>query len=666
MKKLLLCAAIASLGITADSYAQILTEDFEAATPPALPSTVTGTVTGGGRGWQTYGGSSDYTINASAGAVIAAHTKFAVVNDQIAHNNNPAKMESAGFSLASTSGVYLVFDYWYKKYRLTATNRTEIAWVEFSTDNGASYTTIDSLPAFGGGWTTRAIALTGTSATCKLRFCYSDKQSGTTDTAGIIGMALDNIKVLTPPANDIALTAVGPVAGNPNGGYAKVGTNFGAFTGNITNLGGTPISTFNWGYKVGSAAWVTGSQAVTVAPYGTATFTCTPAAPCTAAGQQTVTIYVGVSGDAIHTNDTMTTTVVGVNTMPTKRPLFEEPTGTWCGFCVRGIVYMDSIWRAYPGGVSVVSVHNSDPMASDNGRSTNHDAFMGNLISGYPSLVSDRIDVDDPSSVFSIYGILKDWFGFADMKMTTTTTSSTVTVNATVTPATNLSGDYRLELILTEDRVSGTTSGWEQHNYYNGGGRGALQNTEYNFVTLPATIPATTMKYDFVSRWTVPDLGVDPNGVAGSLPATMTAGTAYNYSFNAVNIAANWHSNKMRAIVVLIDNTTGSITKGMALNTVNTRWFLGVSDVKAGIQGVRIFPNPASQDANMIFDLTDAGKVSISVIDIAGRTVYAQSGEMGSGEQHINIPVADLAAGIYNVIVATDKGSVTARLSVAK
>ncbi len=668
MKKLLLCFAAATLGIATQGSAQYLTQDFEGVTPPALPSSYTNTVTGLGNGWQT--ANAAHTIYASAGIGIPAHTKYAFVDDQAAHSNAPAKLKTSTFDLSSATGtVFLKYDYWFPQYSLTSTGRREIAWVEFSTDNGSTWSTVDSFEAMG-GWTTRGIALPSTSSsTCNLRFCYSDnRNTSSTDSAGIIGVGLDNIQVLTPPTAEIALTAMSPVDGDPSSDYAIVSSGSFTFTGQVYNNGASTVSSFDWGYKMGSGAWVTGTASgLSIAPFNSGTFACT-AAPCTTAGQSAVSMYVRLTGDADYSNDTLGTNVYGVASFPTKVPLFEEPTGTWCGFCVRGIVYMDSIWRAHSGAVSVISVHNSDPMQAANSSTVAYDNLISSKVGGYPGLVLDRmIDAQDPANAFSAYNAASTWYGFAGMTQTHVTTSSTITINTTVTPTMNLSGDYRLELVLTEDRVHGTTSGYDQHNYYNSHSYGHLQNTEYDFWTLPATIPAASMYYDFVARTTIPaDLETNPNGVAGSLPATMTAGTPYTYSFAPVTYTSAWNCNKMRAVVILIDNNSSSATYGYALNSVNSVTYLGVSDVKAGLMGLRIFPNPAQNNAEIMFDNQDAGNITVSVVDVAGRTLFTQSQNMNAGEQHVNVNVADLNTGIYNVIISNEKGSITERLSIAK
>ena len=58
-------------------------------------------------------------------------------------------------------------------------------------------------------------------------------------------------------------------------------------------------------------------------------------------------------------NDTLSKSIVALAFQPTKRVLFEEATGTWCQWCPRGAVYMDSLHKVYPTTAMLVAVHNS-------------------------------------------------------------------------------------------------------------------------------------------------------------------------------------------------------------------------------------------------------------------------------------------------------------------
>jgi hypothetical protein len=76
------------------------------------------------------------------------------------------------------------------------------------------------------------------------------------------------------------------------------------------------------------------------------------------------------------------------------------------------------------------------------------------------------------------------------------------------------------------------------------------------------------------------------------------------------------------------------------------------------LQGItlNLYPNPANQEVNIA--LNGAALESVVVIDQFGRTVKVSNVS--------NINVSDLATGVYQVILYTDKGNITRRLVVSK
>ena len=649
--------------------------NFVGTTTPGMPTGWANTFTAISghtpQGWVTTTAATNLYFGTVSNA--APHTEYAVVNEYANPGNNPANMTSPTFSLVGASSPYLTYDYVFFGAWYGTSATLEKCAAQISTDGGSTWTTVDTLvPQSSSAWVTNIVNLSAytTSSNCKIRFQYSD-----VDTP-LIGAAIGNINVFNAQTNDISLIAVAPVSGAAND-YFVTGSNV-TFSGTMQNMSPSAISSYQVSYSVDGGTPVTCTITASVASMATNNFTCTTPYTVPTTGVHNVSMWVTEAGDPVLTNDTMATTVVGVAFMPTKRLMFEEPTGSWCGYCVRGIVFMDSLYHSHGGAVSLCSVHDYngyDPMAEENTQTKDYDTYMQGKISGFPSLVVDRSLVDDPSNAIVDYLAMKDNFGFADMTITPTF-GTTITVSGTVTPALDLTGDYRVELILTEDYVHGTTSGWSQHNYYAvdvnnqplaGAGYNFQDSTSGGVVSGDAPM---YLYFHFVDRYTVPDMSSSPNGLASSLPTTMTAGTAYNYSFAAVTPTGTqaWNVNQMTAIVVLIDNNSSSPTYGQILNSINMKnpMSLGVSNVAAGINGLQVYPNPATDMAHARFELNVAGKVTFNVTDILGRVVMSNTEDMTAGGQQVNFSTANFAAGVYNVTVTTETGSTTQHLTVGK
>ena len=462
---------------------------------------------------------------------------------------------------------------------------------------------------------------------------------------------IDNIATYAAPANDLSLVQVTPAASSPKH-YGVNNSNM-TLGGTVFNMGTSAITSYTVKYQQGSGPVVSDPvSSVNIPAFGSANFTATtPYTIPATLGDYPIKMWVELAGDANSSNDSGNTVIASVAFMPAKRIFIEEGTGTWCGWCPRGAVYMDSLWNHYQSQVSLVAVHNNDPMEL-----TAYDAFIGARIGGYPSVLVDRMEEMDPGDLIDAYNSYKENFGFADIALSYVPTPEfSFSVKASVKPATDLSGDYRLALVLAEDNVTGKGSAWGQANYYSG--YAPLSGAGHNWFTEPAKVPDTKMEYDFVARHIVPS----PEGAAGSLPSTMSANTTYDYTFNTT-IRADYNRDNMRAIVVLIRNSDGAVLNSNLMNVP-----LGVSDIASGIEHFTVFPNPATSHSTVKFQLTAASKVALTITDMAGRQVQAIAGkDLSAGTHSMNINTADLPTGIYNLAIQTDKGVMTKKLSVIK
>lgn len=510
----------------------------------------------------------------------------------------------------------------------------------------ADFTTKLATITPGGSYTTDRVSLAAYNGqTIRIGF----REAGTD--AGVL--ALDDVQTVTASsAPDMALTSVSPTAGDA-ASFNTVGGNI-TISGVAKNMDIIPVSSFTVKYRVGTGSVV--SQTVTpTAPFIGAyafSFTTPAVAPAT---QTDVKVWVEFTGDTKATNDTLTTKIGGYTTKPTKKIFMEEATGTWCGWCPRGLVYMDSIYHKYPNGVVVAAVHNADPMTV-----SAYDSYISSLVSGYPNMVVDRMYANDPSTAFSYYSMLSGNYGLAKIEIVPTLTGSNLSVQAKVTPTASTTSEYRLMMVLTEDRVSGTTTAYNQRNYYSG--YATMKNSEFDFYTLPDPVPASKMKYDFVARGVYPGVG----GASGSLPTNMTAGTTYTYTFPTLTLDPSWNANNVKAIVVLLNASTGTATTVLNAESklIKTN---SINELTSGVSGVNIYPNPAKDMVTADFELAQKATVRISVIDMMGKVVKTlPAQELNAGSYQVPTSVSELASGVYTMKIATDNGELTQRFSVIK
>ncbi len=628
-------------------------EDFEGVTTPALPASwenkKTGTI-----GWETHTGSITFP-GSGVDWSIKTHTQYAVVNDwnNASDINNPSSLITPLIDMSALTVPYLSFDYYFASARVGS--NVETFAVQASIDSGKSWTAIKSITTGNTyEWQKAYIDLSAYIGedSLMLAFTYSDKG------AKIIGVAIDNIKVYDPPASDIAVTTVTPEVGSYRE-FGLAGSNI-TIGGSLFNQGAAAVTSYTIHYQAGSGPIVSDPiTSVNIAPFTSANFTATtPWTLPSTVGSTDIKLWIELTGDADATNDSGTTQITAAQFIPKKKILAEEATGTWCGWCPRGAVFMDSVAHSatHNQGFSLVAVHNSDPMVV-----SAYDGKLGSLIQGYPSMSIDRRIEVDPSDMFDIYTDHKDDFGYAEITLTDVAASGfNYSLKVTVKPAVEMSGDYRLALALTEDDVTGTGNSWAQANYYSYQSQNIpLSGAGLDWKQETNPVPAEKMRYNHVARAIIPS----PDGAAGSLPATMTAGTTYDYTFNTIT-QPYWHryNENMHAVVMLIRASDGHV-----LNSNNIVVPLGLSDVDAGINNFRVFPNPTSSVAYVNFSLEANSDVKVIVTDAIGRTVnIIERSDLEAGMHRLNVDMSQQASGVYNVTIQTESGKISARLSVVK
>ncbi len=645
MKKTLSIVAALCLGI--NGFAQVpYLQDFERTNPPtgwALTNT-------DGTGW-TFGISSAVSSGSFAPP---AHTTFAIMNSDALGSGSATCDDTLKTSVITgiTAGAWLSFDY----YFLGA--QTSVGFEQFnvnvSTDGGTTWAQLASVPAITtNAWATVHYDLSSYAGqSINLAFVYNSTDSWE------YGAALDNISIVVPPNNSIQYTTIIPATGAPSS-YTLAGSNI-SVSGVVSNLGLNPITTYTVKYTDGTTTW-SDTKTVNISTFATSSFTIST--PYTVAlGSHPIKSWVQLTGDANQTDDTLNTVLVGASFMPTHQMVVEEGTGCWCGWCPRGAVFMDSMKVVHPSDVTLIAVHDktggTDPMAV-----TVYDSGLTGLpnFNGFPSIVVDRKEVLDPSQIFDGYTEHGADFGFADLTLTTVSSGTTsISATATVRPAVNLTGTYRLALVLTEENVQNAATTYQQHDYYSGGAYGPLGDgtigVNFAAVYTNSFVPSAAMKYNHVAR-SISNFNGDPS----SLPGSMTAGTTYTYNFASTSMAA-WNSNNLRAVLLLIDSTSGHV-----LNSVSTNMGLtGIAKNNGNITAVNLFPNPANNSFNMDINLTTGEKTDITLYNVMGQAVSTKNYDFSPGENIINIPTDQLSSGVYMVLVSSPSGIYQTKVNIIK
>ncbi len=425
--------------------------------------------------------------------------------------------------------------------------------------------------------------------------------------------------------------------------------------GVVQNLGANAITNMDIKYESNGTVYTYSLSSLNILSNTTYSFIhSTPLSVSTAAAYP-LKVWVDVTGDAFHADDTLNAVVTGLSFQPTKRVLMEEGTGTWCGWCPRGAVYTEQFDTVYAGSAIIVAVHNADPMAD-----AVYDLGLGTLISGYPSGAVDRKDIDvDPTDFGISYLNRINDVSPADVGVSAyfNTVSRQVDVVVSATFAAELTGNFRLNAVLVEDDVVGTTGAYNQVNYYSSTSQNLpLVGAGHNWQTDPNPVPFSSMVYQFVGR----NIMGGFEGQIGSVPSTVINGTTYSYTFSTT-IPVTWNENNMRVIGMLQDadlNTVLNVNRG-AYGITTT-----VKELVADAFSMSVYPNPASQSTQLEVNLKNSSKYVIDMFDMLGKSVYSQQFNGSTGKNVFNIPLNGLNAGMYLVKVNVNGSVLTSRLIV--
>ncbi|MEZ7839321.1 MAG: Omp28-related outer membrane protein, partial [Flavobacteriales bacterium] len=354
----------------------------------------------------------------------------------------------------------------------------------------------------------------------------------------------------------------------------------------------------------------------------------------------------GLNIDDDTSDDSKTIEVTAVKPADGKMVIAEEGTGTWCGWCPRGTVAMDLMARDFEGFYQGIAIHNGDPMEL-----AVYDQDLD--VSGYPSALVDRGTEIDPGDIKVDFmeRILVEPSAFISNGASVDEDS----LNVSLTVDFNLaaSGNWKIACVLTEDNVSGVSSGYSQSNYYSGGDAGDLVGVDgTNWADLPGTVSASNMVYHHVARALSPSF----EGYSG-FPNSIESGSTYTFNFKFA-IDENWKTEDMHIVGMLIgadskiDNgSSSSIDDAIAAGFVSGTNVLGTTKLSQFDDVLSIYPNPSTDLVKLSLNIKDAATLELKIINVMGQTVASRNYGNLVGSQILPLNVSEFPSGIYTVEV---------------
>lgn len=341
---------------------------------------------------------------------------------------------------------------------------------------------------------------------------------------------------------------------------------------------------------------------------------------------------------------------INIATPARRVAVVEEFTGTWCGWCTRGMVAVEKLKETYPDDLVAICVHAStqgaaDPMA---------DASYMELLQytpGFPSAMVNRVDFVDP-----YYGSNETINDDVDAILTTPAeakigVSSELSEDKTTLNATAMlqfgidasSDAYSVAYVLVEDGITG----YEQTNYYDQAYASqtgfTLDNLAEDLQPLYTAGSSMSPTFNDVSRKIEGCLGIK-----GSLSgATIANGKSFihEYSIAVPSTIANFDN--VSLVAMLIDNETMQVVTAAKAKLNEMAW-TGIEQVSEKV------------NANIC--------VSEGAIEVSGNgsvEVYTADGKLMSNvtlNGSVSIPTMGMK-GVHLVRVVTTEGIKVAKVA---
>ncbi len=450
---------------------------------------------------------------------------------------------------------------------------------------------------------------------------------------------LDDVTIGQPEPWDAAITSL-TIAPYVTLGNVDV-------TGVIKNIGVNTITSLDLTWTDGTNQHTETLSGLSIATGQTYEFTASEQLNVTNAVPYNISAWVTLANDADVHNDTATTVVTAVSELVTKKVVGEEAGGTWCGWCVRGIVALKDLAHNYPDTWIGIAVHNGDPMVVNE--------YDGNMnVGGYPSGYVDRADGEvDPGNFEDVYLQRKDMVPPVKIEVVNEAwdaATSTMSFDVKATFVTQLNGNFRLNAVITEDNVTGTGSDWNQANYYSSQSYD-IDLTDWegiNYKNLPNPIPAADMVYNEVARAILGGF----TGVDGSVPASVNDGDVATYSFS-YTVPSGQKPEDMHLIGMIIDQNTGEIVNADMIESPVTT---GVTKVEN--TSINIYPNPSTGLVN----IKGADNSRIEVLNSVGQLVLTVSN--ASNMETVNLSNFD--NGTYIIRITTNEQVSVKKINIQK
>ncbi|PCH95183.1 MAG: hypothetical protein COB85_04780 [Bacteroidetes bacterium] len=472
----------------------------------------------------------------------------------------------------------------------------------------------------------------------------------------------------TQPLNDLNVsseTGLGPIVSE--GAHMLAGT--------IENWGADTVTSFDLSYTIdGSSPQTINVGPVSLLPNGGAilythdSLLSTP----TAGLSHVIKVWasnINGNNDDLPCNDTLEKSIfVNTGNTATRNVLFEQFTGSWCGYCPDGDLEMEDIVTTYPNVIPVM-IHAGegiDSMKTQEGL----DLAMDYDVDIYPRAMVDRVLFDGESRL-PISRSSNAWMVNSGSRVNVgapvivlvnrSYDSGTREITATVIAnfVDFASGDMRINLYVLEDHVIGDSAGYDQLNYYSSESQvaGGTAHPLYG-----SSDPI--LKYDH--RYVLRAVPSGITGTANVISALAQPSSSFSQSYT-YTLPAGYDQENITLVGFVSYHDSTNLNSNEILNA-SMPVVVGIHEaLEPEIDVSEIFPNPMNTGGFLRLNVKDKTDISVVLYNIMGqklRTIVDR--ELTTGSYQIAIDAAGLPSGIYYLNINSGKHRTTKKFVITK
>lgn len=309
-------------------------------------------------------------------------------------------------------------------------------------------------------------------------------------------------------------------------------------------------------------------------------------------------------------DNTMTFTTICLEEVYPQNALVEEFTGTWCGWCPRGIVGMEYMKENYSDkGFIGVAVHSGDVMQSPSY------VFVANeYTTSYPAAVMNRSYSFDPSSetLETYFNIVTSEPSFAKIDILNAdyaTEDNAIVIKSSSKFAMDIDrADFQLAFAVVENDLGP----YPQTNYFSGGKPDDLDYYLDGWSNMPGTVSTV---FNEVGRAIA-----DPFGINHSLPSSIKAGESYEYK---VLIPANsvWKLENCYVVAMILEVTSGIVLNSSMCEELGTI-ASGINTIENDKPEIYNVYNPQGVKVMETKDASSIDTLPTGIYIINGKKIY--------------------------------------------